>query len=338
MIRAESVDHLIRALPLALVGVDARGSIVGANAEAESLLGYGHGELSGQSVEILVPAAARARHAGYRETYLEAPSDRRMAASRDLEALKRDGTRLSVRISLTQVQTPRGAVTLAAIVDMSAQKALEVSLREQYEVMERTVAERTADLEQRNRDMGRLLEALEKARAELEQLSRLDPLTGLSNRREFDTRAQGEFRRAARRGSTTCAAMLDIDHFKAVNDLHGHRVGDDVLRRVARVLASHCRADDLIARYGGEEFVVLLPETELPDASAVVERMRRAVEQENWTAMCPGLALTISAGVAARPPGGSVQDLIDAADRNLYAAKASGRNRVQASASDEIPC
>jgi diguanylate cyclase (GGDEF)-like protein/PAS domain S-box-containing protein len=329
VIEADSIDGLIEALPVALVGVDARGLIFAVNEEAHALLGYARGELLGQPVEMLVPEAARARHVEDRQAYLRAPAGRPMGAARDLTALRRDRTPLAVRISLKPVQTERGPVTLAGIVDNSAQKALELHLREQYQLMEKKVAERTADLEQRNREMVGLLEALEAARAELEHLSRVDPLTGLPNRREFDARAEGECRRADRRGSPPCVAMLDLDFFKSVNDRFGHRVGDDVLRRVAGILKGRCRADDLIARYGGEEFVVLLPETDAAQAWPIVDRMRSAVEDAEWTRLCPGLGLTLSAGLAVRRPAEPLQDLIDAADRRLYEAKAAGRNRVR---------
>lgn len=322
-----SLDELISSLPLALLGVDRHGAIIALNAEAESLLRYPRNRLLGLQVEVLVPAELREAHRTAREGFARTPSDRVMAASRDLTAIAGDGTPLSVRISLKTVRDMEGVV-LAGIVDLTAEKRLENELREQIDEMERRVADRTADLEARNREMTALLDSLESARIELERLSRTDPLTGITNRREFDAAAQKELHRSLRRHSPVCVAMLDLDHFKAVNDRHGHQTGDLVLRRVAQILSSHCRSDDLLARYGGEEFVLLLPETTLPEACGAVDRMRRAVEVEDWSRVQPGLAITLSAGVAAHDAAGSIHATIERADGCLYGAKSDGRNRV----------
>lgn len=162
------------------------------------------------------------------------------------------------------------------------------------------------------------------------KLSREDPLTGLANRREFDARLAVEYERSARHEHPLSLAMLDLDHFKEVNDRHGHALGDEVLRRIAAILARESRAADIPARYGGEEFVLALPDTGLLEARTLCERIRRAIEGHDWGALAPGLAVTVSIGVAMRNPEESAHEAIEAADQCLYEAKKAGRNRVWA--------
>jgi diguanylate cyclase (GGDEF)-like protein len=122
--------------------------------------------------------------------------------------------------------------------------------------------------------------------------------------------------------------MLDIDHFKAINDRFSHTVGDEVLRKLARSLRQQLRDVDLSARFGGEEFVLLLPDTDAPGARQVAEKVRLAVEEGTWGTVHPELAVTVSVGVAMLAPGDDATDLLARADAMLYRAKQSGRNRV----------
>jgi two-component system cell cycle response regulator len=169
--------------------------------------------------------------------------------------------------------------------------------------------------------------------ARLEQLAQTDPLTQLLNRRALTERITAEMERALRYDASLALLLLDLDHFKAVNDTYGHLVGDDVLRDVAALLTRTLRASDLAARYGGEEFLVLLPETDEAGAEAFAERIREAIEAFPFGARSgqPPLRLTASVGVAAFPAARieSVEDLVARADAALYRAKADGRNRVR---------
>ena len=166
---------------------------------------------------------------------------------------------------------------------------------------------------------------------ELAELSRRDALTGLYNRRAFDELAGSMVDRAHRYEHPVAFAMIDLDHFKAINDDFSHSTGDRVLVRSAELLAASLRETDLVARYGGEEFVVAFPETDREGSLIVAERLRRSFEQDPWEALQPGLSVTVSIGLVEIEEGETVLAALDRADEELYGAKKAGRNRVQAS-------
>lgn len=185
----------------------------------------------------------------------------------------------------------------------------------------------------RERDFMAQVSQLEAASARLEHLARTDALTGVHNRREFFDTLGLEFRRSSRYGRALSVLMIDIDLFKRVNDRHGHPAGDAVLAQTAAILESSLRESDVIARYGGEEFAVLLPETATGGAEHVAEKLRAAVEAQEFTAKTAAgdaaLRITVSIGVASMPDAGirDAQSLVARADEALYAAKRGGRNR-----------
>jgi diguanylate cyclase (GGDEF)-like protein len=168
------------------------------------------------------------------------------------------------------------------------------------------------------------------AQAELRRLASTDELTGVANRRWFTSMARRELERCRRYGHPLALLMIDVDHFKRVNDNYGHAVGDEVLKTFARVLEGSLRSVDLLGRMGGEEFAVVLPETNPTAAANTAERLRAAVEAlafplEDGTALC----LTASVGIGvASPEGETLDSLLARADEGLYAAKRGGRNRV----------
>ena len=151
-----------------------------------------------------------------------------------------------------------------------------------------------------------------------------DCLTGLANRRALLTAATREIARMQRTGRPACVVLVDIDHFKAVNDDFGHAVGDAVLKLTAETLAAHTRSTDTVARWGGEEFVLLLPETDLAAAQIVAEKCRLAVA----TQKSAQAGVTITLGVSLICPNESIETAIACSDAALYEGKASGRNRV----------
>ena len=166
---------------------------------------------------------------------------------------------------------------------------------------------------------------------QLERQTYEDALTGLANRRRLDLRLAESFALVQRHGRPLALAVADLDHFKRVNDAYSHAVGDAVLRMLAQLLASQVRQSDLVARYGGEEFVLVLSETDADAARVVCEKIRAAVESHPWSELAPGLALTVSIGYCADTSLDSAERMLAAADAELYAAKAAGRNRVSGS-------
>lgn len=163
----------------------------------------------------------------------------------------------------------------------------------------------------------------------LHSLATHDPLTGLLNRREFDRILEEETARATRFKRSFSVVLVDLDHFKNVNDTHGHQVGDMVLLHLASLMSSLARSVDRVARFGGEEFAIIELETDEDGALSSAERLRAALEASPCAVpgIAGGLAITLSAGVAVYPKhGDGSESLIRAADRALYEAKALGRN------------
>ncbi len=162
----------------------------------------------------------------------------------------------------------------------------------------------------------------------LSNLATLDPLTRLLNRRGMEDALQISMAQAARRALTTSAIMVDIDHFKGVNDSFGHEVGDHVLRQVAEIITRSSRSSDVVARTGGEEFLIILPETELDAARVLAERIREAIGQRPLLVDFQRIGITASLGVACIVGSMNLDDLSQEADRAMYLAKRGGRNRV----------
>ena len=172
--------------------------------------------------------------------------------------------------------------------------------------------------------------ALENARlfGEVQRLAITDGLTGTHNRRHFFELAESELSRARRLGYPVSAIMLDLDHFKQVNDTYGHAIGDQVLRVVAERCGESIRDIDILGRYGGEEFAIILPATDLSGARNVAERIRRCVADVPVPTERGDLTITISLGVASGAQDDDVASLLNRADAAMYAAKQAGRNRV----------
>jgi diguanylate cyclase (GGDEF)-like protein len=183
----------------------------------------------------------------------------------------------------------------------------------------------------------------------LEQLVTRDPLTGVLNRRGFEERYEEMLAGAVRHGRSFTLAMLDIDHFKKINDTHGHKAGDLVLQQIAQIIDRSLRADDIFARVGGEEFVIILNETSFDNARVPLERIRKRIGEAVFTAGPGTIKVTVSMGFASYSPaegGGSRiltpeqarqaqilkeekrSGLVEEADKQLYRAKNSGRNRI----------
>lgn len=174
----------------------------------------------------------------------------------------------------------------------------------------------------------------------LSQKAQIDGLSGLFNRTYFDERLKGEYDRAIRHGHPMSVAMIDLDHFKSVNDTYGHPAGDAVISGVAQIILHESRSIDIACRYGGEEFVLIMPETDPDQAFNLCERIRKRCEAMVWSRH-PSRAVTLSAGVVGTNDGSSINCTpaawVEMVDRNLYEAKQSSRNMVKASYLDGSP-
>lgn len=280
----------------AIITVDRARTITFVNGTAETMFGYRRTELIGQPLAILIPEEHREAHGAQVETFARSASTmREMQERQRIFGRRRDGTEFAVQISIAKIHLGSRTEYSAVVRDISA-----------------TVA---------------LLDELSRSAA-------TDFLTGLANRRAADARLADEVSRAHRYGPTLSAILFDLDHFKTVNDRHGHATGDDVLRRFASVVRHALRASDFAARVGGEEFLVLLPHTDLGAAREVAERIRARFSTEDVLTSAGLRRFTVSGGVAEL-----ASDAVDGiallrdADRGLYRAKSSGRNRISSGVS-----
>ncbi len=285
------------AAPDATIIVDGDGLIRYANHRVSELLGYGSGELVGRRVEELVPADVRPTHEDLRLAYMAHPAHREMGSGQELHALRSDGTTIPIEISLGPVETDDGTWIAAALRDVTDRRAADLALRE---------------AEQRAR-----------------HLADHDPLTGVANRRRFESELDRHLGGPhSREGGLL---IVDIDHFKQINDTAGHAAGDTMLIDLTLLIVGCLPDGASVSRIGGDEFAVIVSHGGDADIAALAE----AIVQSVRSAVCRlGLAVppTVSVGAApcaALPPGRvDSAALLMAADEALYDAKAGGRDRA----------
>lgn len=189
--------------------------------------------------------------------------------------------------------------------------------------------EARARLQQNEVELKRQLQEIGELQARLREQANRDPLTGLYNRRYFDDTLGREVLRSEREHEPLSVVIIDIDHFKLVNDMHGHQGGDEVLKRLAHTLSSNVRGSDVASRYGGEEFMLLLTGVDSGVAEQRARELCQIYNAEPVVYAAQNITATLSVGVASYPVHGrSPADLIRAADLALYRAKARGRNQV----------
>ena len=292
--------------PDALFVIDQTGRIALANVQAETLFGYDRSELIGQPVEMLIPPRFAAPHAGHRARFMSEAHSRPMGSTSELVALPKEGNEFPVDIMLSPMIFHGVHLVLCVIRDITERKAAQDEL-------ERQTAE------------------LRRLYAELELLAKHDGLTGLYNWRAFYEYAGQMLKTAHRRQEEATLLMIDLDHFKQINDRFGHAEGDRVLQAVAATLKATARENDIVARHGGEEFVVAALGLNEAESLVAAERLRAAVAAiENMKTR-----ITTSIGIATLAPQTQkhetprvLAELLDQADQALYAAKNNGRNQV----------
>jgi diguanylate cyclase (GGDEF)-like protein len=186
----------------------------------------------------------------------------------------------------------------------------------------------TQQLDRLRRKSRQRKQELEQALSRLGEMATRDELTGLFNRRHMLEWLHTEKQRCQRQGRSFCLGLIDLDHFKHINDRHGHAVGDEALTHAARTLASGLRETDLLARWGGEEFLVVFTDTDCATAQVVLDRIRHNMARSMVSASVPDLSLSFSAGLTTFKPDELLPRAMDRADRALYLAKAAGRART----------
>ncbi|MCL5041895.1 MAG: GGDEF domain-containing protein [Gammaproteobacteria bacterium] len=210
---------------------------------------------------------------------------------------------------------------LPVVTGFVAARRLQVVQRQEFALLQRVTLA--------NQDLKQEIERRKELEGELQRQATTDPLTGLSNRRQYEMLFKRERERCARQGGAMVVGIADLDHFKQINDTHGHDLGDQALKHVAQIFLDSLRQSDVVGRFGGEEFILLLPDTQITQAQAVVERLREQLA--NTPLVAGSLKIPVTATFAitqVRVDDDSIEDIIRRADKSLYQGKKAGRNRV----------
>jgi diguanylate cyclase (GGDEF)-like protein/PAS domain S-box-containing protein len=310
----------------AILAIDDDGTISSWNRSADRLFGLEQAAALGREVGFLVD--------GQEEVLAELVAAARAGSpvrNRALIGRRGDGSTFHAEMTLAPVFDEEGCIVSVSVIarDVTERKRQEAEIA----ALNAALAGRVRDLHRANAELEAALEQLETTQQELlrlnatlERQATTDALTGLKNRIVFQNSIVEMIAVAERQGSALSLLLVDIDHFKRVNDTRGHQEGDRVLQAVARALGAQVREQDIVARFGGEEFAVLLPGTDVGAALLVAEHLRFACRHAARIEPC----LTVSIGVAGYARGDSEVTLIGRADAALYAAKAQGRDRVVA--------
>lgn len=286
----EEVFHSITSTAQdAIVMVDDAGNVTYWNPAAEQILGYKASEVIGKNLHhLIIPENYRSQYEAGFAVFSKTGKGLHVGRTTEFQAVRSDGMQIPVEVSLS-----------------------------------------VANLQGKWHGIGIMRDITERKKSEriLKQLATTDSLTLLANRRKFEETLAAEVERAKRYGTPLSIALLDIDHFKKINDNFGHQTGDEVLIKLAGTVSSAIRTTDMAARWGGEEFALLAPQTGEADVNSLAEKMRQAVEQHEFL---ENRQVTCSIGTATLQIDESVHAFIERADKALYAAKNSGRNQVRA--------
>lgn len=275
----------------AVVVIDAEGRILEFNRAAERMFGYQATEVQGQGLWMLMPEGMGAEHQNHLGATRELEATRAMGKGREVQGRRRDGSRFPIEVTVGSAAQGEGALHVGIIRDITERK---------------------------------------EAEWQLQRLATIDSLTGVFIRRAFMEQGEQLFELARRYGWQLAVVMLDADHFKSVNDTHGHHVGDEVLQVLANQTAAALRSTDILGRLGGEEFGIILPETGPEGAVELGQRLLQQIRACRIPLAAGGeLKLTVSLGAAVLlPEDSSLDALLQRADAALYEAKRGGRDRM----------
>lgn len=325
----ESLDWNRQILDAMFDGIlitDAEGMIQQTNPAIARIFGYYREELEGRHLDMLIPESVRGWHGQRLRDYLHEGRAHVIGRDREIHGLRKDGSLVPLEIAITELWRGERRFFVGVLRDITARRRAEAALREAHQALEQRVAQRTEELTHINLALQQEIDARTRMQAELERLATTDTLTGIRNRRAFDEQLALELTRARRYGSKLALILLDIDHFKRINDRHGHQVGDRVLVDLARLVGGRLRASEVFARWGGEEFIVLAPNTDAEDAAHLAEEIHARVAIHDFPEVG---RVTVSLGVTQYAPDDTTDSLWKRADTALYRAKAGGRNRVE---------
>ncbi|MCP8968103.1 sensor domain-containing diguanylate cyclase [Ectobacillus ponti] len=322
------MDARLKFAPCGYLSLADDGSILALNETLLEWLGYPLSDLQGKHVDTILSAPGRLfyqvyffplirMHGTVKEMYLS------------LQA--RSGKSIPVLINAVRKEYDGILSNECIFTNMTQRYEFEQGLlaaKKSAEEATRSKNEAIAALESLKKDLEDKQQELLKLNAQLQILAKTDELTGLQNRRSFQESLADNIELFNRTNRPFSLLLLDVDHFKQINDTFGHSTGDFVLKQIAQVLMQSCRKIDTAARYGGEEFAMVLPDTDQDGAAAAAERVRSMVEASCWIEM----PITISIGITTMLPGDQERQLLSRADQGLYTSKEMGRNRITHSA------
>jgi diguanylate cyclase (GGDEF)-like protein/PAS domain S-box-containing protein len=291
-------QHLLESAPDAIVIVDGQGKIVLTNPMVSQIFGYEPEELLGASFQILIPER-------FQRTIVNATLELLHAAhSYCFVGYSRTHEEFPIEISVSHLDTQEGRYHIVIIRDITERKKV-------YEDMRAMAAE------------------LRRANGKLELLANIDPLTHVFNRRGLQQSLSNALKGCRQEGASICAALIDLDNFKSINDSNGHFTGDLVLKSVVERMKSALRTSDVVGRAGGDEFIVIMPFTRLCDAATVAERIRGKICESSFAILPDDIKVTISCGVVSLPWAiSSIEEVLELTKASLKNSKALGKNRV----------
>ena len=319
------MNERLRNAPCGFLSITDKGMVLEANHTILDWLGYREEELLGRHVECLLPRSTRLILHAYFFTNinLHGHIEELFINLRDA-----DGKSIPVLLNARRDEWNGNRVIDCIVVQMKKRMDYELELRSAKRKMEEAYAEKEqalARLEQIYLEIEAKQAELLAINSGLVELSNTDKLTGIRNRRFFQEKLEEQIDLYRREGISFSLLIIDIDHFKQVNDTYGHQVGDVVLVKLAGLLADGVRPEDVVARFGGEEFTILLPGTGADKSKEMAEQLNRTVAQAAWEETG---GLTVSIGAATFSEQDTEASILVNADRALYASKRNGRNRT----------